>query len=165
MYTFLYLFAIIAANMIVTWLGAWVTPITSFVFIGLDITTRDKLHDSWKGRGLLWKMSLLIFCGSALSFIINRNAARVAFASFAAFLVSSAIDAVVYHFIARSRFERVNWSNLASAAADSILFPAIAFGWPPPLEIVYGQATAKIAGGLFWSLVFHNEHIDTQNEV
>ena len=91
---------------------------------------------------------------SALSWILNRNAGRIALASFASFALSGAIDAIVYHVLAkRDRFERVNWSNLASAAVDSVLFPWLAFGWPPDMEIVYGQATAKIAGGLFWSLV------------
>ena len=156
-YIALYLFGIVAANLIVAHFGAWITPLTGFVFIGLDITTRDKLHDAWERKGLVWKMTLLIATGSALSWVINRNAGRIALASFAAFAVSGLIDAIVYQFVKRSKFERVNWSNLASAAVDSVLFPAIAFGWPPSMEIVYGQATAKIAGGLFWSLIFHKE--------
>lgn len=155
LYTFLYLAAIIAANLIVSWLGPWVTPLTGFVFIGLDITTRDKLHDSWENKGLLWKMALLIASGSALSWLVNRNAGQIAIASFVAFSVSTTIDAIIYHVVRGDKFERVNWSNLASAMADSVLFPAIAFGWPPSMEIVYGQATAKIAGGLFWSLILH----------
>lgn len=151
---FLYLCAIVSANLLTTWLGAWVTPINGFVFIGLDITTRDKLHDAWHRRGLWWKMATLIGTGSVLSWLLNRNAGRIALASFVAFAVSGIIDAVVYHVLSKaSRFERVNWSNLASASVDSVLFPALAFGWPPSMEIVYGQATAKIAGGLFWSLI------------
>ena len=150
----LYLGAIVAANLLTAWLGAWVTPINGFVFIGLDITTRDKLHDTWQHKRLWLKMAALIATGSVLSWLLNRNAGRIALASFVAFALSGAIDAIVYHILAkRDRFERVNWSNLASAAVDSVLFPAIAFGWPPSMEIVYGQATAKIAGGLFWSLV------------
>ena len=154
-YVILYLFAIVAANLIVAWQGPWITPITAFVFIGLDITTRDKLHDSWQHRGLLWKMGCLIAGGSLLSWLVNRNAGMIALASFVAFAVSTTVDAIVYHSVHRSKFERVNWSNLASGAIDSVLFPAIAFGWPPSMEIVYGQATAKVAGGLFWSLIFY----------
>lgn len=149
-----YLAAIVAANLLTAWLGPWVTPINGFVFIGLDITTRDALHDAWKGRGLWWRMTLLIGTGSALSWLLNRNAGRIALASFVAFVASGAIDTLIYHVLRHwSKFERVNWSNLGSAAVDSVLFPAIAFGWPPDMAIVYGQATAKVGGGLFWSLV------------
>lgn len=152
----LYLVAIVAANLFVAWLGPWVTPLTGFVFIGLDITARDGLHDQWNRRGLWWKMGVLIGSGSLLSWLINRGAGRIALASFVAFAVSGGIDAVVYHILRRSpRWKRVNWSNLASASSDSVLFPALAFGWPPSMEIVYGQATAKVAGGLFWSLIMN----------
>jgi len=150
----MYLGAIVIANLLVAHFGAWITPLVGFVFIGLDITTRDKLHDAWRNRYLWPKMALLIASGSALSWLLNRAAGRIALASFVAFALSGAIDAIVYHVLKkRTRFERVNWSNLASASVDSILFPWIAFGWPLSMEIVYGQATAKIAGGLFWSLV------------
>jgi len=142
-----------------------VTPINGFVFIGLDITTRDRLHDAWQRRGLWWKMAALIAVGSVLSWALNRNAGRIALASFVAFAVSTTIDALVYHVLGRaSRFERVNWSNLASAAVDSVLFPALAFGWPPVMEIVYGQATAKVAGGLFWSLVMMRRTYDVPSK-
>lgn len=154
----MYLVAIVAANLLVVWFGAWITPLTGFVFIGLDLTARDRLHDAWHQRGLIWKMAALIGSGSLLSWILNRNAGRVAIASFVAFAISGLIDALIYHWLrGRTRFERVNWSNLASAAVDSVLFPAIAFGWPPDMEIVYGMSTAKIAGGLFWSLVLGKE--------
>jgi len=153
-YVLAYLGAIIAANLLTTRLGAWITPINGFVFIGLDITTRDHLHDAWDRKGLWWKMVLLIGSGSVLSWVLNRNAGQIALASFVAFAASGLIDALVYQGLGRlTPFERINWSNLASAAVDSVLFPALAFGWPPDMAIVYGQATAKVGGGLFWSLV------------
>lgn len=153
-YVSLYLAAIVTANLLVTWLGAWITPVTAFASIGLSITTRDTLHDVWEGRGLWWRMTLLIAAGSVLSWLLNRNAGRVALASFTAFIVSGAVDTLVYAALSKwSRFERVNWSNLVSSAVDSVLFPVIAFGWPLDPAIVYGQATAKLGGGLFWILV------------
>lgn len=162
-YTTVYLCSVIAANLLVARFGAPITPLVAFVFIGLDITTRDKLHDSWHNRHLWLRMAALILSGSALSFLLNRAALQIAIASFVAFAVSGAIDAVVYQALRKATpFERVNWSNLVSGAVDSLLFPALAFGWPPSMEIVYGQATAKIAGGLFWSLVmarFNSERI------
>lgn len=162
LYTFLYLIAIVAANLTTAHFSrvapdstAHVTTITAFVFISLDLTTRDKLHDAWRGRRLFFKMALLIGAGSVLSWMLNRNAGQIALASFVAFAVSATVDALVYHYVRGDQFERVNWSNLASAAVDSVLFPALAFGWPPSAEIVYGQSTAKVAGGLIWSLILY----------
>lgn len=150
----MYLGAIVAANLLTAWLGPWVTPINAFLFIGLDITARDKLHDAWHRRGLWWKMATLIAVGSALSWVLNRNAGQIALASFVAFAASSTADGLVYGaMLKQDRMRRVNGSNLASAAVDSLVFPALAFGWPPDAWIVYGQFTAKVAGGLFWSLV------------
>lgn len=153
-YTALYLFSVVAANLLVAQFGAPITPLVAFVFIGLDITTRDKLHDSWHKNHLWLRMAALILSGSAFSFLLNRAALQIAIASFVAFAVSGIIDALVYQLLGKlTQFEKTNWSNLASGAVDSVLFPSIAFGWPPSYEIVYGQATAKIAGGLFWSLI------------
>jgi uncharacterized PurR-regulated membrane protein YhhQ (DUF165 family) len=98
-------------------------------------------------------MGLLILAGSALSWLLNRQAGRIALASFVAFAVSSAFDTVIYALVRGDRWRRVGWSNLGGAVSDSLIFPAIAFGWPPDPAIVYGQMAAKVAGGLFWSLI------------
>jgi len=69
-----------------------------------------------------------------------------------AFTVAAVIDAVSYALLGkRSRMVRVNGSNVLSAAADSLLFPTIAFGSFLPL-IVLGQFAAKVGGGFVWSL-------------
>jgi hypothetical protein len=149
----LYLCAIVAANLITAWQGPWITPYTAFVFIGLDLTAKDRLQDKWTRNGLVWRMGLLILAGSALSWLLNRQAGRIALASFVAFAVSSAIDTVIYALVRGERWRRVGWSNLGGAVSDSLIFPAVAFGWPPDPAIVYGQMAAKVAGGLFWSLV------------
>ena len=162
LYVILYLVAIVGANLVVAWLGPCVSPFTAFLFIGLDFTARDRLHDAWERRGLAWKMVILIAFGSVLSWAINRNAGRIALASFLSFALSGAADAVVYQIVRGDKLRRVNWSNLASATVDSVLFPALAFGWPPSMEIVYGQATAKVAGGLFWSLVVPSDKTVTR---
>jgi len=114
---------------------------------------RDKLHDAWHGKGLWWKMALLIATGSVLSWVLNRNAGTIALASFVAFAGAGVVDTAVYWLLGdKARLVRVNGSNLVSAAVDSLLFPTIAFGgllWP----IVIGQFVAKVAGGFIWSLV------------
>ena len=42
----LYLSAIVAANLLAARYGPWATVLWAFLFIGLDLTTRDRLHTS-----------------------------------------------------------------------------------------------------------------------
>ena len=152
-YTLLYLGAIVLANLTVAQFGPESAIIVAFVFIGLDLTARDRLHDAWRGRGLLWKMTVLIAAGSILSWLLNRNAGPVAVASFVAFAATATVDAVIYHLLSsHPRWLRINGSNVPSAAVDSLLFIRLAFGqflWP----IILGQFLAKAFGGFIWSLL------------
>ena len=149
----LYLAAIVAANLLVAAFGPTVTIWGAFLFIGLDITARDSLHQAWQGRGLWPKMAALIAGGGLLSYLLNRDAGPIALASLAAFAASGATDALIYHRLRRRAWwVRVNGSNVASAAVDSLVFPTLAFGALLPL-IVLGQFLAKVAGGALWSFV------------
>jgi len=153
-YLIAYLTAIVAANLLTTWLGPWMSTVNAFLFIGLDITARDELHDAWQHRHLWWRMPALIAAGSLLSWLFNRRAAPIALASFVAFAVAGLADTLVYSCMrAYPRLHRVNTSNFVSSFADSLIFPTLAFGWPPDPWIVYAQFTAKVAGGLLWSLI------------
>jgi hypothetical protein len=149
----IYLIAIVAANLSVATFGPDVVIVNAFVLIGLDLTTRDRLHELWHHRGLIWKMGALIAAGSAISYLLNAGAGRIALASFLAFALAAVMDTVVFSWLKRKGWlVRSNLSNVASAAVDSILFPTIAFGSILPL-IVLGQFIAKVAGGFLWSLV------------
>ena len=150
----LYLIAIVAANLLVAKFGAGMAIINAFVFIGLDITARDALHERWKHEGLWWKMGVLILSGSALSAALNWRAARIAGASCLAFAGAGAVDAIVYHVLREKvRLVKINGSNVVSAAVDSIIFPALAFGFPLLIGVMVGQFVAKVAGGFIWSLM------------
>jgi uncharacterized PurR-regulated membrane protein YhhQ (DUF165 family) len=150
----MYLIAIIAANLLVAEFGPSVAIANAFLFIGLDLTARDRLHEAWRGRGLAWKMGALIAAGSVLSYALNRNAGQIALASFVAFAVSATLDTVVYSALGkRAYLVRVNGSNVVSAAADSVLFPALAFGFPLLWLVMLGQFVAKVAGGFLWAYV------------
>lgn len=151
-----YLAAIVAANLLVAQFGASVTIFNAFVLIGLDLSTRDKLHDAWQGKALWRNMGLLVASGSVLSAILNYNAAPIAIASFVAFAAAGLTDTVVYALLGeRSKLVKMNGSNLVSAAVDSIVFPALAFGFPLLWGIVLGQFVAKVAGGFLWSLLLN----------
>ena len=149
-----YLSAIVLANLSVTVFGPSVTVINAFLFIALDLTARDKLHNQWQHKNLWRNMLALIGSGSIISAALNANALPIAIASFVAFLAAGIVDTVIYHMMRHyPALVRINASNVFSAAVDSIIFPAIAFGFPLLLPIVLGQFVAKVAGGAVWSYV------------
>lgn len=151
----LYLAAIVAANLAVAAYGPSITIVNAFVLIAFDLTARDYLHEQWRGNGLVWKMALLIGTGSLLAYVLNAAAGPIALASFVAFGVSGTLDGLTFHLLGdRARLVRVNGSNVIGAAADSLIFPTLAFGGFLPL-IVLGQFAAKVAGGFIWSLVLN----------
>lgn len=148
-----YLAAIVAANLIVTHKGPTWSVYLAFVFIGLDLVCRDRLHDAWHGH-VARNMAALIVAGSVISYAVNRGSGRIALASCLAFGAAASVDAVVYHLRRKQSWsDRSNESNLAGAAVDSFVFPAVAFGWPLLWPIIFGQFCAKVAGGYVWSLV------------
>jgi hypothetical protein len=154
LYVIMYLVAIILANLTVALYGPGMAIINAFLFIGLDLTARDRLHDAWRGDKLLPKMAALIAAGSILSWLLNRNAGQIALASFVAFAAAATVDAIVYHLLGKyPRWLRINGSNIPSAFVDSLVFPTLAFGGFMP-AIVFGQFIAKTLGGFVWSLVF-----------
>jgi len=148
-----YCAAMVAANLSVAAFGPWISPLNSFLFIGLDLSLRDRLHDRWGGPGLWPRMLGLIAAAGAISYLLNPASGKIAVASVVAFVVAGALDALVYHWLRdRPYLQRSNASNAAGAAADSLLFPTIAFGAFMP-HIVALQFAAKVGGGFVWSLL------------
>jgi len=149
----IYVAALVAANLIVYWLGPWIAPINAFFLIGLDLTLRDVLHE--RTHGSLTAMAVLIATASLTTYLLNPAAGRIAFASMAAFSVSAVADWLTYSALAGKRYQvRVNGSNVVGAAVDSVLFPLIAFGAFLP-GVMLGQWVAKVAGGALWAIVLN----------
>lgn len=146
-----YIASIVTANLLVAHYGPSVTVINAFALIGLDLVLRDYLHDAWRSR--LAPMACLIAAAGGISYLLNPATGRIAVASTIAFAVAALVDWAVYTLAQRKTWlVRSNTSNVAGAAADSLLFPTIAFGgilWP----IVIGQFIAKTLGGAAWSLL------------
>jgi uncharacterized PurR-regulated membrane protein YhhQ (DUF165 family) len=152
---YLYLSAIVLANLSVGYFGPSAVVVNAFLFIGLDLTSRDKLHETWSKKGLVWKMALLIAVGSFLSWVFNQGVAKIAIASFVAFAVSAIVDTAVYSMLhAQPRWIRINGSNIPSALVDSLIFPTLTFGSFMPW-IVAGQFAAKVLGGLLWMIILN----------
>lgn len=150
-YAFIYIAALIAANLLVSAIGPWFSVVNSFVLIGLDLTLRDKLHDKWDGNPI--KIGCLIATAGAISYLLNPASGQIAIASVVAFCLSMAADSFVYEKLKDKSWEkRTNGSNLAGAAVDSIAFPTIAFGGLMP-EIVAMQFASKMIGGFIWTKI------------
>jgi len=150
-YAFIYVLSLVAANLLIASFGVWFSPIGAFLLIGLDLSLRDKLHDLWEGDKLPIKMGGLIATASIVSYAINPATGMIAFASLAAFSLSMVADSLVYQYLKHKEWMiRVNGSNVAGSAVDSIVFPTIAFGGLM-LEIVALQFVAKVGGGFVWS--------------
>lgn len=153
LYIVLYLLAAVLANLSVAIFGPSSTIVNAFLFIGLDLTSRDKLHDAWGGKWLWPKMFALIAAGSFISWLLNKDAAQIAIASLVAFGCAGVVDALTYQVLHKQPWMiKTNGSNLFSAAADSLIFPTVAFGSFMPL-IVLGQFAAKVAGGFVWAVI------------
>jgi len=161
-----YLFAIVAANLSIAHWGPEAAIYNAFLFIGLDLTCRDRLHDLWKGR-LIRNMALLIAAGSALSYVLGQwlgtgpFVARIALASAVAFGAAATADALAYHYLRkRDWYERVNGSNIVGAGVDSLVFVAL---WPFGFQFTYAFTlwVAKVAGGVVWAMLLRrNEWLE-----
>lgn len=151
--SFIYIAAITVANLLVAQFGPAISIINAFALIGLDLALRDYLHDIWRTRRAV-KMGSLILVAGAVSYIANPAAGRIAIASLVAFMLAACADWFVYHHLRNySWFKRSNASNTTGALVDSIVFPTLAFGWPPLIAIIIGQFVAKTFGGFIWSML------------
>jgi hypothetical protein len=187
----MYLGAIVIANLVVAkWglnevvdLGGPIGQLqvlffTSLLLIGLDLTSRDFLHEMWKEN--LWENMLkLIVAGSLLSLVVNfflkfvgwdaapwDVAKAIALASTLAFFCAGIADTYIYQLLGnKERLLRINGSNVVSGFVDSLVFPTLAWGIFLPffagftMDVanavdwhITGQMTAaKIIGGFIWA--------------
>lgn len=146
-----YIAAMITANLLVWAFGPWLSPINSFILIGLDLTLRDIMHE----RLARWQLAGVILIGGVLTWIANPAAKWIAIASATAFVAAALADWITYAALHKHPWLiRSNGSNLIGAAVDSILFPTIAFGAFLPLIIAL-QFAAKVGGGFVWSFILY----------
>jgi hypothetical protein len=148
-----YIGSVVLANLFAARFGPYASILSAFLMIGATLTLRDRLHDLWRWKQLPLRMGLLIAVAGAITYLINADAGPVALASCVAFAVSETVDAVAFHLLRNRRWlVRANGSNIPSAAVDSILFPALAFGGFFPL-VSLGQFLAKTFGGAVWAWI------------
>jgi uncharacterized PurR-regulated membrane protein YhhQ (DUF165 family) len=162
-YPGVFLVSVVMANLLVGAFGPKASPIIAFFLIGLDLSLRDKLHESWHGEKLVLKMLALIAASGAITYVLNRNAGSIVIGSVVAFTTAMGVDALIYESLFhKKKILKMNASNVVSAGVDTVLFVWIAFGvfmW----KIMLLQYLAKTVGGLAWSFILikigekHNE--------
>lgn len=96
-----YLAAIAVANLLISRYGSTATVLNAFLFIGLDLSSRDRLHERWQDRAFWPKMLLLIGAGGLLSLPLGGSG-QVALASAIAFAVAGIADTLVYRALGNS---------------------------------------------------------------
>lgn len=153
----LYLLTIVIANLSAAKYGYKSILIVGFLLIPFDLFVRDILHERFRGRGLYWKLGLLIFTGAVISFVINVNALRVGVASLVSFTLAGIVDTVIYQKAYEEnipKITRMNMSNLGSSVVDSFVFINIVF-FPEVHPLLIGMQTVlKFTGGLFWTYLY-----------
>jgi len=151
---FIFVFAVTGANLLVQQIGPNISIVTAFFLVGLGMTTRGFLQECWGPGHLTRNMIALTALGCLGSLLINRDTLQLVIGSgvgmAAALLAGTWTHTRLAH---RSLTQRINGANLASAFADSLFFPLIAFGWPPLVLVICGQFIAKVLGGYCWSVV------------
>ena len=146
----IYLFAFVLSNFIVLWFGANGLIFTALFLIPFDFAMRCLFHETWKGKELVFKLGALVLTASALTFLINQDALKIAIASSIGFISAQIFAGVFYQFfINRNYFIKVNGSDVIGILVDSIIFQLIAFSVLVP-KITISQILLKIVGGLFW---------------
>lgn len=147
---FLYVAAMLLANLLVSKFGPAISPVLAFFLIGFDLSMRDWLHV----RLPAFQMIGLISIAGSLTYILNPAAGMIAVASAVAFTSAALVDWASFAKLRGTWLFRANGSNMAGAAVDSLLFPTIAFGALMP-QIVALQFVAKVAGGFIWSIALN----------
>lgn len=150
---FLFVLSAVLANLMVFWLGAAFAPLIAFLFIGANFFLRDALHETFGEKNLMWKMLCLSVITGWVSFLINPSVYMIALASTVAFVSSTLSDTVVYQVLKNKAWlMKVNASNVVSSAIDTVVFMFIAFGGAP-LYLLLLQFCTKLLGGAAWSII------------
>jgi uncharacterized PurR-regulated membrane protein YhhQ (DUF165 family) len=145
---FLYVGAMLLANLLVSKFGPTISPVLAFFLIGFDLSMRDWLHVRLRA----WQMIGLIGASGALTYALDPAAGMIAVASAVAFTSAALVDWATFTRLRGAWIFRANGSNVAGAAVDSLIFPTLAFGVLMP-HIVALQFAAKVGGGFVWSLL------------
>lgn len=137
----LYLVTIVFANVTVS-IWQWMAYVNSLVFIGLDLTLKDKFQIN-----LPWYIVLCIaLLGGIITLWLNIGFMPIAVASTAALIVAFTVDYIAFLLFKQSIWHRVMISNVLGAFADSLVFALLA-PFPFTWGFVLTMWVLKVIGG------------------
>ncbi len=151
---FLFLFAFVAANLIVKYFGAYGLWFSSFLLIPFDFVCRCLIHERYSGTRLVLLLGALTVAAGICTVAINWDARSIALASVCGFAAAQ-LGAGVFYQINKengSWFFKVNISDLCAIVLDSVVFQLVAFA-TFSIGITLGQVVIKFAGGLLWYFI------------
>lgn len=154
-----YAASLVAANLLVAKFGPAIMPVLAFFLIGLDLALRDWLHVRLRPL----HMGALIAATGLLTYLLNPAAQQIAIASAVSFSVAAVADWLVFVKMPGSWLKRSASSNVAGAAVDSIMFPAMALAGVVPLPVLLttmaAQFLAKALGGTAWTWLLSRRRV------
>ena len=126
---------------------------SSFLLIPFDFICRCVFHETWTGKVLVVKLTLLTIVSGIITCIINSTAINIALASFCGFMAAQVGAGVFYQLNKKkSWFFKVNISDLLAIVCDSFVFQLVAFAGID-IYITTGQIIIKFLGGLLWYFI------------
>jgi uncharacterized PurR-regulated membrane protein YhhQ (DUF165 family) len=147
----LYIACVVGANWLAEHVGAVGVGFGLDAAAGVYVAGPVLVVRDWVQRLAGVRVALLaVAVGTVLSYLVASPA--IATASAVSFAVSEALDAVVYTVVIRRRgaARAVLYSGMVGLAADSLLFPAIAFA---SLTMTPGHMLGKAYGVLAGTIV------------
>ena len=108
---FLYVAAMLLANLLVSRFGPAISPVLAFCLIGFDLTMRDWLHVRLRP----WQMGALIAVAGALTYAANPAAGMISVASSVAFTAAALVD--------WATFARLRGTWLFRASSKMLTYP------------------------------------------
>ena len=142
MWAVIYVVSIVAVNWLFTVIppiGIWqpTSVIVGLTFIFRDMAQRKIGH---------WVVPVMLV-GGAISYVMADP--FVAVASVTAFLVSEAVDWLVYTFTKRPLRDRLLYSSALGTPIDSIIFTAM-IGILNPINVVVMTASKMLSAAIVW---------------
>jgi hypothetical protein len=139
----------VAANLFLKHFGPYGLWFSSFFLIPFDFICRCIFHENKQFKLLV----ALVLLAALLTVLINANALKIAFASVLGFTAAQLTAGTFYQLVInRSKFVKINGSDLVAIAFDSLVFQFVAFSFFN-YKVALGQIAVKLAGGLLWYFV------------
>ena len=136
-----YVLMFLVANVLVSALGAAITPINALFLIAGDMVLRDRIQYE---SGVSWSVGACVIAGLA-TIAIAPGSEMIAAASALSVTLAGAASAIAFKIKSGGFFSKAMPANIAAAAVDSVAFPLIAFGSLMP-GVTLAQFAAKTIG-------------------